>query len=227
MAARAWPIVTLSARRPITVVLRRPRPPIPPRAADRQEELAVPIEHWVADSRRQHANDRARQTIDDDCAADDRGIALIASAPRIERDDDDGCRSRISSSSTNRRPMNGDTCSTRNNDAETLGAKHLFGAGRPCHIEGCPVAHRQILEWTGVTSPIEIVLVGRSTRVRLRRYSSTMTSLSGRSNGSGLRSAASTTLKMMVLPAIPIASATTAAHTTAGARRASRMPCQR
>ena len=63
--------------------------------SDRQEKLAVPIEHRIADSRGQHANDRVRQTIDDDGAADDRGITSIAPAPRIERDDDDGCRSRI------------------------------------------------------------------------------------------------------------------------------------
>ena len=50
--------------------------------ANRQEELAVSTDDGIADSRRQHANDRAGHAIDHDGAADDRGIALITSAPR-------------------------------------------------------------------------------------------------------------------------------------------------
>ena len=64
--------------------------------------------------------------------------------------------------------MNGATCSTRNKDADTLAPKTCSGPDGPGQVEGSPVADGQILERTAVAAPVEIVVVGRATRIRLQ-----------------------------------------------------------
>ncbi len=169
IAARACPMVTLSARRAMTVVLRRPRPAIAPASRPTgKKNSRFLIDDRIADSRRQHANDRARHTINHDGAADDRGIALITSAPRIERDDDDGRRRRrfvaVDEQTTHERRH----VQHAEQGRRHVGAEDLLGAGRPRQIEGSPIADGQILERTAVAAPIEIIVVGRATRIRLQ-----------------------------------------------------------